>query len=185
MHNPYMLGSLPTELGLLTKLGTLKVGKVRFSGTIPTELGLTDIFELNLDSARFTGTLPTELGNLDILFMCARARKEERATQPRPACEQQHVRACTSRSCLTSVLERPRPHPATRAEQQDAPHPHQRIDPDREWKDEQPEDAVRRAPRAEPTAGTMHRDARDPAAAVRARAILQRAQRQTSDHPTS
>jgi Leucine-rich repeat (LRR) protein len=60
--------SLPTHLGMMTRLTSLTVQSVGLQGTIPTELGrlanlTTFIAYLNL----LTGPIPTELGNLTSL----------------------------------------------------------------------------------------------------------------------
>ncbi|CAB9512511.1 LRR receptor-like serine threonine-protein kinase [Seminavis robusta] len=66
-----LTGTLPTEVGLLTKLTLLNLQGGRLRGTIPTTLGkLSDMTWLFLDRNTFTGEIPTELGllaNLTIL----------------------------------------------------------------------------------------------------------------------
>ncbi|CAB9501924.1 LRR receptor-like serine threonine-protein kinase At4g08850 [Seminavis robusta] len=66
-----LTGTLPTEIGLLTKLTLLNLQGGRLRGTIPTTLGkLFDMTWLFLDRNTFTGEIPTEFGlmaNLTIL----------------------------------------------------------------------------------------------------------------------
>ena len=58
-------GSLPSELGNLTKLNSLVLIDNNLTGSIPPELGqLADLEILNLASNRLTGTVPAELGAL-------------------------------------------------------------------------------------------------------------------------
>jgi len=61
-------GSIPTELGLLSKLRRLRLWANELNGTIPTELGgLTSIQILGLRDNKLSGTIPTELGVLNNL----------------------------------------------------------------------------------------------------------------------
>ena len=63
-------GSIPTELGKLTKLTRLDLGGNRLTGPIPTELAqLADLTILLLGGNQLTGTIPTELGNLSNLTL--------------------------------------------------------------------------------------------------------------------
>ena len=66
LHNNNMLGSLPPELGLLSKIQLFDVFNNELFGSIPTQFGLlTDLeFSGDFDSNSLTGTLPTELGAL-------------------------------------------------------------------------------------------------------------------------
>lgn len=88
-NNPGLSGSIPTEIGLLTKLRTLGLQMNSWSGTLPAELGnLVELTYLGIDSdhfdeqalpdwlwnltklqeirlrCNFTGALPEALGNL-------------------------------------------------------------------------------------------------------------------------
>ena len=58
-------GTIPTELGNLTKLEALSLQKNRLRGTIPPELGnLSSLTLLFLYSNQLDGSIPTELGKL-------------------------------------------------------------------------------------------------------------------------
>ena len=67
--NVGITGSLPTWIGLLTKLEGLQLHNNALTGTIPTELGdLTNLNDsLDLYGNELTGTIPTELGSLESL----------------------------------------------------------------------------------------------------------------------
>ena len=58
-------GSIPAELGNLTKLMFLQIRGNSFSGSIPAELGnLTNLTNLALDNNSLSGSIPVELGSL-------------------------------------------------------------------------------------------------------------------------
>ncbi len=60
-----LTGSIPAELGNLTKLQTLSLINNQLTGRIPPELGnLTNLQMLNLDKNQLTGSIPPALGNL-------------------------------------------------------------------------------------------------------------------------
>jgi hypothetical protein len=62
-----LVGTLPTELGLLTELVGINFVSNRLSGTIPTELSqVTRLEWLMLNNNYLSGTLPTELGQLSV-----------------------------------------------------------------------------------------------------------------------
>ena len=61
-------GSIPVELGDLSKLESLHFHVNQLSGTIPSELGnLSEMTWLNLRDNQLTGTIPLELGSLSKL----------------------------------------------------------------------------------------------------------------------
>ena len=63
-----LTGSIPPELGNLTKLEGLDLSINNLSGSIPSELGnLTNLRILVLNSNQLTGAVPSELGNLSNL----------------------------------------------------------------------------------------------------------------------
>jgi len=61
----YTSGTLPPEIGNLSRLEILDLGDNNYSGPIPPELGnLTNLVHLNFDGNSFSGTIPPQLGNL-------------------------------------------------------------------------------------------------------------------------
>ena len=64
-NNPRLTGSIPTELGLLTKLYSLSFENNNHTGPIPSELGLlTKIGKLHLGNNSLTGAIPETLAPL-------------------------------------------------------------------------------------------------------------------------
>lgn len=60
-----MRGTVPTQLGLLSKLGAISVRINEISGTLPSELGaLKELKALGVYSNRISGTVPTQLAQL-------------------------------------------------------------------------------------------------------------------------
>ena len=60
-----LTGTLPTQLGSLTKLVHLRLPGNRLTGSIPTQLGSLAALEgLDLSGNRLTGAIPTQLGSL-------------------------------------------------------------------------------------------------------------------------
>ena len=60
-----LVGSIPGEIGNLTNLEGLRLGRNRLTGTIPTELGrLASLEELDLPDNLLLGPIPPELGRL-------------------------------------------------------------------------------------------------------------------------
>ena len=60
-----LTGTMPTQLGLLSKLETIHIFGNSLSGTLPTQLG--QLSQLRIVSAymnSFSGSVPTEIGNL-------------------------------------------------------------------------------------------------------------------------
>lgn len=61
----FSLGTLPTEIGLLTSLEYVIFGKNRFHGTIPTEFGrLSNLSTVSLSGNALTGSIPSQMGLL-------------------------------------------------------------------------------------------------------------------------
>jgi hypothetical protein len=66
--NAFMTGSIPTTIGLLTKLTELRLFITGHTGTIPTEIGLnTRLEQLVIGSNNMSGTVPATIGNLSAL----------------------------------------------------------------------------------------------------------------------
>jgi hypothetical protein len=65
-NQPYLRGTIPSEIGLLTKLQILDfAGCPLLTGAIPSEMGLlTNLRHLNLSDNNFNGTLPSFLGGM-------------------------------------------------------------------------------------------------------------------------
>ncbi|VEU33797.1 unnamed protein product [Pseudo-nitzschia multistriata] len=57
-------GTLPTEIGSLSDLTSIRFGIRSFTGTLPSEIGLTKLSELDFHKSSFTGSLPSEIGLL-------------------------------------------------------------------------------------------------------------------------
>jgi hypothetical protein len=71
LHRNLLSGSLPTELGLLSKATAIALWKNRLSGTIPTEIGLLEhLKRLELYFNYLTGTIPTELYVVSVASAC-------------------------------------------------------------------------------------------------------------------
>jgi hypothetical protein len=66
-------GSIPTEIGLLTKLVSLLAPLTRLQGTIPSELALLSntLTYVSLGGPNLEGTLPASLGDLTLLGKCS------------------------------------------------------------------------------------------------------------------
>ena len=72
--NINLVGTLPSELGSLQQLTVLALNHNALSGTIPSEIGqLRRVHNLNVQSNALTGTVPTALGSLSLLTMMALA----------------------------------------------------------------------------------------------------------------
>jgi hypothetical protein len=66
-------GTIPTSVGLLSKLERLQLTENRLEGTLPTELGnLQSIRFLSFKNNDISGTLPTEIGQLNFIRKCTR-----------------------------------------------------------------------------------------------------------------
>ena len=83
-------GTLPTQIGLLSRLTSLNLYYNSFSGSLPTEIGqLSRLVLFDLRRNAFTSALPTELSRLIsvawfyVVRMCHPA---ERTEVPRPYC---------------------------------------------------------------------------------------------------
>ena len=59
---------MPTELGLLTSLKSLSISNNYLTGTIPSELGISDIGILTLYGNILTGNIPSEFGLMSAIY---------------------------------------------------------------------------------------------------------------------
>jgi hypothetical protein len=66
LENTNLTGSIPSEIGRLTRIESLKLDMNKLNGTLPTELGNLVNMDLSLalQSNEFVGTIPSELGRL-------------------------------------------------------------------------------------------------------------------------
>jgi hypothetical protein len=68
LDNNQLTGSIPPEIGSLTKLNTLILDHNQLTGSIPAEIGnLTNLSNLYLCSNQLTGAIPGEINNLSKL----------------------------------------------------------------------------------------------------------------------
>jgi hypothetical protein len=59
-----LVGSIPTQIALLSSLRVLNLNGGDLSGTIPTEIGIMkNLTKLLLESTKLTGTIPSEVGS--------------------------------------------------------------------------------------------------------------------------
>ena len=63
-----LMGSLPTELGLLSEITQLSFDDNMLTGVVPTEIfGFPNMIEFNLKANSFVGGIPTEVGSMTLL----------------------------------------------------------------------------------------------------------------------
>ncbi len=69
LRNSGLTGPIPPEIGNLTNLTYLNLGRNELTGSIPPEIGnLTNLTYLNLGYNQLTGSIPQEIGNLTNLI---------------------------------------------------------------------------------------------------------------------
>ena len=70
LHDNALTGSIPAELGNLSSLTSLSLSNNALTGSIPAELGnLSSLTSLSLHDNALTGSIPAELGNLSSLTL--------------------------------------------------------------------------------------------------------------------
>lgn len=80
-------GSIPQEIGQLTKLRMLNFARCGFTGELPETLGdLKSITRMDLSQCRFTGSIPASLGNLPELAWLALCNNQLSGTIPSELC---------------------------------------------------------------------------------------------------
>lgn len=68
LNNNNLVGTLPSEIGDLSRIEEFQLDNNNLSGSIPTEIGnLTNIEICFLDNNNFSGTIPEEFGNLTVM----------------------------------------------------------------------------------------------------------------------
>eukprot|EP00301_Raphidiophrys_heterophryoidea_P006821 c12717_g2_i2.p1 GENE.c12717_g2_i2~~c12717_g2_i2.p1 ORF type:complete len:498 (+),score=138.40 c12717_g2_i2:344-1837(+) len=68
LYRSYLSGTLPSQIGKLSLLEIMDLGENQLSGSIPSELGrLTLLRTITIEGNQFSGTLPTELYQLERL----------------------------------------------------------------------------------------------------------------------
>ena len=66
--NQKLVGTIPTQIGLLTNLIDWKSYETKLTGTLPSELGnLLKLEKLDIADCYFTGDVPSQLGKLSML----------------------------------------------------------------------------------------------------------------------
>jgi hypothetical protein len=68
LYKNHLKGPIPSALGELSGMTTLRIGFNSLTGTIPPEIfGITDMKYLNLYRAHLTGTIPEEISSLQVV----------------------------------------------------------------------------------------------------------------------
>ncbi|KAK3242273.1 hypothetical protein CYMTET_48030 [Cymbomonas tetramitiformis] len=89
-----LTGTVPTELGELTLMTSLKLYDNSLTGTLPTELGeLTLMTYLELSVNSLTGTVPTELGELTLMTSLQKRVRGEAGRTEQGGCGSEPVPA--------------------------------------------------------------------------------------------
>lgn len=84
----FFSGSLPREIGKLTKLEYLNLARCGFTGELPEELGnLTSAIWIDLTESRYTGSIPASLGKLKNLTSLMLADNQLTGNIPEELCE--------------------------------------------------------------------------------------------------
>ncbi|CAL9167370.1 unnamed protein product [Musa hybrid cultivar] len=87
-HNQNLRGTIPSSIGMLKQLHTLRLLDCGFNGTIPNEIGnLSQLIILALNSNQFSGRIPASLGSLSNLDYLDLADNQLTGTLPTSASE--------------------------------------------------------------------------------------------------
>ncbi|XP_065023092.1 leucine-rich repeat receptor protein kinase HPCA1-like [Musa acuminata AAA Group] len=87
-HNQNLRGTIPSSIGMLKQLHTLRLLDCGFNGTIPNEIGnLSSLKILALNSNQFSGRIPASLGSLSNLDYLDLADNQLTGTLPTSASE--------------------------------------------------------------------------------------------------
>ena len=77
LENWGLAGQLPPEIGGLSALRALKLGRNLLGGEIPTEIGgLSSVEIIWMSDNEFTGSIPPEIGDLSNLRQLILGRKQ-------------------------------------------------------------------------------------------------------------
>jgi len=83
----HKMGTIPTEIGLLTELASLSITNATLHGTIPTEIGnLVALRRLFLYHNDLTGSIPTQLGKCSELEIVELHRNNLNGGMPQSVC---------------------------------------------------------------------------------------------------
>eukprot|EP00521_Asterionellopsis_glacialis_P010921 CAMPEP_0195305488 /NCGR_PEP_ID=MMETSP0707-20130614/36357_1 /TAXON_ID=33640 /ORGANISM="Asterionellopsis glacialis, Strain CCMP134" /LENGTH=488 /DNA_ID=CAMNT_0040369627 /DNA_START=51 /DNA_END=1517 /DNA_ORIENTATION=- len=101
-----LVGSIPTEIGLVTSLASLSLTDGNLEGSIPAEIGnLRRLRRLWLYNNQLTGTLPDELGALSLLEVLETHSNNINGTMPRPVCSIMEAATYQSKSLTADCNE--------------------------------------------------------------------------------
>ena len=120
--NPGLEGTIPSEIGNLSKLASFSTANCGLSGSIPSEIGsMTNMIQLWLNDNKLTGAIPSELGNsvsTKILKLhnnelvgdmpasiCARRRPFGRLEELGADCDSGNTITCTDECCTCCGFE--------------------------------------------------------------------------------
>ena len=92
LNKNYLTGSIPPEIGNLTRLYNLDFRDNYLTGSIPSELGnLTNLLRLYLDYNRLTGLIPETICDLNINWSSSFAVSQNQLCPPYPSCIEDYV----------------------------------------------------------------------------------------------
>ena len=89
LYNNQLTGELPSEIGNLINLTSLTLYNNQLTGEIPSEIGnLTNLVDLNLRDNQLTGEIPSSIGNLTNLFFLNLSNNQFTGEIPSEICNQ-------------------------------------------------------------------------------------------------